>query len=472
MKEHKVFILLPDGVGFRNFANSGFYPLALQQGLDIVFWNNAPFPVADLGFPEVKINKKKLHPMTDIFKGAKTQIELNLSIKKANDRVYDSYRFPFLYNNTRNIVKNSLVNLIQWTHSSVSGLLRVRKVIKHLERTTAFYKDSLETLQKEKPEIVFCTNQRHITTIAPLLAAQDLGIPTATFIFSWDNLPKATLVVETDYYFVWSDHMKKELQYYYPYIQPEQIFVTGSPQFEMHFDPNKLKSREAFFKTYNLDTEKRYVCFTGNDEVSSPDDPEYLKDIAEAVRSLKKQGSKIGVIFRRCPVDFSNRYKAVLEAYSDEITAIEPLWKPISSAWNGILPTLEDDELLANIAEHSDMGITIGSSTIFDFISHGKLCGYLRYNQKQQLNPNWDIYRCYKYVHFRSMPSSEAVLWMDSPETIANVIADGLKNPDKTLQQAALWFETINQKPYDKASLRIVAAIRKGIHQHSNKLRS
>jgi hypothetical protein len=35
-----------------------------------------------------------------------------------------------------------------------------------------------------------------------LLAAQQLGIPTATFIFSWDNLPKATMVVETDYYFV------------------------------------------------------------------------------------------------------------------------------------------------------------------------------------------------------------------------------------------------------------------------------
>jgi hypothetical protein len=43
-----------------------------------------------------------------------------------------------------------------------------------------------------------------------LLAAQQLGIPTATFIFSWDNLPKATMVVETDYYFV-GDHMKLEL---------------------------------------------------------------------------------------------------------------------------------------------------------------------------------------------------------------------------------------------------------------------
>jgi hypothetical protein len=55
--------------------------------------------------------------------------------------------------------------------------------------------------------------------VAPLLAAQDLGIPTATFIFSWDNLPKATMVVEANYYFVWSHHMKRELLLYYPNIE-------------------------------------------------------------------------------------------------------------------------------------------------------------------------------------------------------------------------------------------------------------
>ena len=69
-----------------------------------------------------------------------------------------------------------------------------------------------------------------------MLAARDLNIPTAVFIFSWDNLPKGMLVVEADYYFVWSTHMKNELLYYYSNIKESQIRITGSPQFEGHFD--------------------------------------------------------------------------------------------------------------------------------------------------------------------------------------------------------------------------------------------
>ena len=77
-------------------------------------------------------------------------------------------------------------------------------------------------LRKHTPNFVFCTNQRPLSGIAPILAARDLSIPTGTFIFSWDNLPKGMLVVESDYYFVWSDYMKMELMKYYSFIKEEE----------------------------------------------------------------------------------------------------------------------------------------------------------------------------------------------------------------------------------------------------------
>ena len=141
--------------------------------------------------------------------------------------------------------------------------------------------------------------------IAPILACQDLGIPTATFIFSWDNLPKATMVIEPDHYLVWSKHMAKELQDYYPYIQKNQIQITGSPQFEFHFDDSHLQTREGFFKKYGLNLNKKYICFSGDDITTSPHDPEYLRDVLEAVKELNTKGQNLGVIFRPCPVDFS-----------------------------------------------------------------------------------------------------------------------------------------------------------------------
>ena len=45
---------------------------------------------------------------------------------------------------------------------------------------------------------------------------------------------------------------------YYPYINESQVFVTGTPQFEMHYDEKLLQPRETFFRRYNLDINKKY----------------------------------------------------------------------------------------------------------------------------------------------------------------------------------------------------------------------
>jgi hypothetical protein len=460
MKNNKIFILLPDGVGLRNFAYSDFNDIGKKEDFDIVFWNNTPFDLKKLDFKEIRIQNSKSHPLTETYKNARKQIELNLNIRRTKDRVYDTYRFPFAYSTTVKAIKSGVTQLLSLTHSSKYGLLRIRKKIKEEERKTLYYHQCLETLQKEKPSMVFCTNQRPMTAIAPLLAAQDLGIPTATFIFSWDNLPKATMVVETEYYFVWSDLMKKELLFYYPYIQESNIFVTGTPQFELHFHQNKLSSKEGFFKRNNLDINKKYICFSGDDITSSPDDPAYLEDTVKAVIELNRRGYNLGIILRRCPVDFSNRYDIILEKYSETIVSINPLWKPLSSQWNTILPTKEDDSLLSNLAEHCEMVLNLGSSMVFDFICHKKVCAYFRYNQKIQLDKNWDLFKCYNYVHFRSMPNKEVVLWIDSPEAIAGIIEKSLTTDSLVLVSAQKWFETINQHPPQEASKRIWQGIK------------
>jgi len=458
-KKSKIFILLPDGIGLRNFAYSSFYQIGVNKKFEVVFWNNTPFPLTDLGFQEIKIENAKLHPLTDIYKNIKIQAELNLNIKKTKDLVYDSYRFPFSYASLKKSIKSIAVQLLTFFYYSEKGLRKIRNKMNDYERKTTYYKQSIATLKKEKPNLVFCTNQRPVLAIAPLLAAQDLGIPTATFIFSWDNLPKATMVVETDYYFVWSNYMKMELLFYYPYIKEDRIFITGTPQFELHLNTHKILSRETFCSQNNLDINKKYICFSGDDITSSPDDPKYLQDTALAIITLNKKFYNLGIIFRRCPADFSDRYDDVLKKYSDTIVSIDPLWNPLSTFWNSIMPTKEDDLLLSNIAEHSEMVINVGSSTVFDFATHNKPCAYFRYNQKIQKNKDWNIFKCYRFVHFRSMPNKEAIIWLDSSEEIALSIENMLKDSKKTVGYAKDWFEVINQHPPEDASKRIWESI-------------
>jgi hypothetical protein len=341
----------------------------------------------------------------------------------------------------------------------VKGVEIIRKAIVKYEKKTKYYDNCLAVLAREKPDFVFCTNQRTTLALAPILAAETLKIPTGTFIFSWDNLPKATLVLEPNFYFVWSNHMKMELMSYYPFIKESQIRVTGTPQFEMHTSADSICKKEAFFTEHHLDINKKYICYSGDDITTSPNDPIYLEDTAKAVIGLNKEGHRLGIIFRRCPVDFSNRFDPVLEKYKEIIVAIEPKWEKIGDAWNNVLPTKADMFLQLNTIAHTEMVINLGSSMVFDYVALRKPCAYICYNIPNTYKKNRSVADIYDFVHFRSMPSKDVVLWIKSPEAMPEIILQGLQQPAEVVKNAQDWFEKINLHPSGDASMRILSAI-------------
>lgn len=460
MKAKKIFILLPDGIGLRNFAFTSFVEKGREQGWNIVFWNSTPFDLSTLGLSEIKL-KAKPSFLTDLFKRTRKNIELDLFEKKFRDKVYRTYEFSPSTKGIKAKVKNLMVTLFTSLHSGESGLGQLRKRIKASERRTTYYKECVDVLKIEQPDLVFCTNQRPVIGIAPLVAAGDLGIPTATFIFSWDNLPKATMVVESNYYFVWSDHMKEELQKYYQYIFENQIIVSGSPQFEHHFDKKNLRQKEDFYNQYELDSEREYLCFSGDDLTTSPHDQIYLRDMAIAVRKLNEKGENIGIIFRRSPVDFSDRYNKIIKEFLDVIVPIAPAWEMTGEAWDTVLPTKKDLEVQRNIIENTFMVINLGSSMVFDYVSYNKPCAYINYNPDVK-DIARDVSEIYDYVHFRSMPSTYSVFWINSPDEVPGLILKILNGGnDKVISSAKEWFQIINKVPHSEASQRIWEGIEK-----------
>lgn len=459
MSKSKIFILLPDGVGLRNFAYSKFHELGIEQGHEVIFWNNTPFQLSDLGFQEIVIRNAKSNKRTEVYKNARKQIELNRNKKQFNDAVYDYYRFPYSYKNIKTGLKNIATQWLTLRYTSDTGIRKIRQQVRKFEKQTTYFQECLEVLKKEKPAMVFCTNQRPMTAIAPLLAAQELGIPTATFIFSWDNLPKATMVVETDYYFVWSDFMKAELLKYYPYIEAENIFVTGTPQFESHYEKERLISRSDFFQTNGLDPNKKYICYSGDDITTCPDDPKYLEDVAEAVESLNAEGFKLGILFRRCPVDFSDRFDQVLEKYKAILVPVKPKWEKKGGMWNTILPTPEDMNLQVNTIVHTEMVINLGSSMVFDYAAHQKPCAYINYDVENKVAPDWSVQKIYKYIHFRSMPDPTTVIWLNEKNDIKETIKKVVSGEHANTEMAEAWFHIINAFPPEAASKKIWNAI-------------
>ncbi len=461
MKPKKIFILLPDGVGLRNFAFTSFVEIGKQMGWQVVFWNQTPFDLRALGFEEIKL-KGKPRAMTDLHKRAKINATLDYFEKKFNDPIYQTYKFPPSRKGLKAKIKNALVGQMTNTYRGEKGLDKLRFKLKESERKSPFYHHCKEVLERESPDFIFCTNQRPINAIAPLTAAEDLGISTGTFIFSWDNLPKATMVVEPKFYFVWSEHMKKELLGYYPFIQEKQVVITGSPQFEPHFDPSLRVSREQFYNEQNLNVSKEYICFSGDDITTSPDDPQYLNDVAEALEQLNKSGHyDLNIIFRRCPVDFSDRYDKVLKKFEHLITPISPEWEQIDTAWNAVLPTKEDLKLQINTILHTKAVINLGSSMVFDFAAFNKPCLFLNYDIEEKTEIDWSTKKIYDFVHFRTMPTGKEIIWLNSKEEIRKKIDAALKGASETVLRANKWFEKINLSPAADASQRIWTAIEK-----------
>lgn len=455
------FILLPDGVGLRNFAFTQFPEIAEDKNLHLTYWNNTEFPLQkELGLNELVITKAKNHAVSDLYKRAKTKIELRKFYRESKDKAFLSYRFPDSYSSVKKLIKNTIVNLIAFTHRSEKGQNRVRKQIAKYESSTTYFADCVQQLSEHKPDIVFCTNQRPILAVAPLLAAKSLNIPTGTFIFSWDNLPKGTMIVETDYYFVWSDYMRKELLRYYPYIEDRQIIIVGTPQFEVHFNEDHFESKEVFFEKHNLDVKKKYICFSGDDITTSPYDQNYLEDLVLAVRSLNTEGKNLGIIFRKCPVDFTGRFDEVLQKNADIITAIDPIWKNLGNSWNKVMPFKEDISLLINTIRYSELIINIGSTMAFDGYAHNTPCVYINYDHAKADKSSWSITPIYKFIHFKSMPSKRVVFWANAKEDLEAFILKSLDKESVDLSDMSAWFNTISMAPQSKASERIVESVK------------
>ncbi len=460
MNNKKILVFFPDGVGLRNFAFTKFKEIGEERGNQIIYWNNTVFPLQkELAYEEVKIKTQKIHPLTSFYCRVRKHIELNVATKKFNDGVYQTYKFPFNYNGLKNTLMTLFIKVLIGLNSSEKGIVRIRKRINTLERATAKYQYCKKQLEEIKPDLVFCTTQRATQSIGALLAAQDLGIPTLTFVYSWDNVPKAMQLVETDYYCVWSDLMKREMLQYYPFVKENQLIVTGTPQFEPHYDTALAQSREAFFAEYQLDIQKKYICFSGDDETTSPLDQYYLEDLANAVCALNAEGYNLGIIYRKCPVDTTSRYNAVIEANKDIIAVIDPLWKALGKNWNEVFPAKADLQLLHNVCAHSELVTNVCSSTVFDFVAHNKPCIYYNYEQPQLKKGIRDIGQNYKYVHFRSMPSQQAAIFCTDKKQLANQIEAILKGELSNVSEGKKWYAIVAGETPTQASEKIWDAI-------------
>lgn len=461
MKKEKLLLLFPDGVGIRNYLYSDTFK---NPDLDLVLLHNFDLETID----EIRKN---------------VTIDTEISIPNYKESVKEKFLRELIclsrlhYNNS--IVNNpTLLTYWNWNHKSISkkvfyklieflaprfkkysSILKLEKKYQEALRENDFYKEVKSILKEVQPSLLFCSHQRALKAATIFRVSADLGIPTATVIYSWDNLPKARMALKADNYLVWSEHMNQELKMYYPEIDTAKIHITGTPQFEFYDDQENILEKDFFYKKYNLDYDKKIICFSGDDVKTSPDDPSYLRDIAEEIISTGLQ-NQYQILFRRCPVDFSGRYDEVVKEFNFLIKEAPPIWYfNKSKEWTTVYPTMDDVKLLVSTTFYSEIVVNVGSTMAFDFGKFNKPCVFINYDQSNKKEKEWSVNTIYQFQHFKSMPNSNSVIWLNSKEEIIDKII--YKRDWNSIESLKQWSNIVIGPEDSHASLEISEVLKK-----------
>jgi hypothetical protein len=184
----------------------------------------------------------------------------------------------------------------------------------------------------------------------------------------------------------------------------------------------------------------------------------YLADVAWAVRQFRED-RRPQILFRRCPVDFSDRYDACLRQHP-EIAVSNPAWLPPQDGdWSQVLPTVEDVNLLANIVQHCSLVVNMGSTMAVDFAVLGKPAVYINYDATSNGGLKTSTKNIYRMPHFKSVIDHQPVYWAESREGLTDVLAHALSRPAEKADARRRWLSTLVMEPLAEASQRCCATL-------------
>ena len=459
----KLAVVITDGVGFRNFILSDFLVEAEKTFNEVVVFSCLPKEVYS-GFVTnsriIELDVFEETFSTWLFRKAKEVAHLQLH-KKNNFGIQDNLRVNNSKSKTtRGYATCFIFKLTSVAHSE-KWIQRFNSWQQKTFKNNPITKGYAAILEDEKIDLLFFTHQRP-PFIAPLVyQAEQLKVKTASFIFSWDNLAsKGRMAANFDYYLVWSDLMKTELQQFYSSVKKETIEVVGTPQFEPYVMDKYEVSREAFVTKFNLDTSLKTICFSCGDISTSKNDELYIETIANALLEGKIQ--QVNLIVRTSPAEDPIRFASFVERFPF-IKWNYPKWnlsrEGHQEVWSQRTPSVEDVMDLRSLLEFSDLNINMLSTMSLDFIQLDKPVINTVFGNHE--NGLYDDQRFLNYAHIVHVVSSNATKIAKNQEELLAAINLYLENPNLDSDNRKQLLQLQVSKPLSGTGKRITETLLK-----------
>ncbi len=428
----RLALVVPDGVGVRNFVLGPFLGEAVKRA-DVSVLHG----LGNEDAQRLASGSGAIVPWEPFFAGSDPRLSMVLRKTVAYGHMYRGHTLAMMANLARRPAgawrRRALDDLLKAFGSLAARL----DLVDPLEQAHLAHLGGRPEVSRyrrhfaeRRPSVVFSSNQRSLTVVPPVIAARSLGIPTAAFIFSWDNLTsKGRIAAPFDHFLVWSELMKQELLRFYPSVAAERVHIVGTPQFDPYANRSLLAPRADFFRRIGADPSRKLVCFSGGDAGTCPEDPEHVGILLRLVREGRVPGSP-QIVLRPSPVDSGDRYERIRHEFPELLYAAPSWIRPAAGDWARVVPMPDDVAFLTNLIFHSDVNVNMASTMTLDFAAFDKPIVNLAFDVSNPPlfgRPIWDHY--YRYDHYLPVVRLGAARFARSPDELAAHVAAYLEDP-------------------------------------------
>jgi hypothetical protein len=272
-------------------------------------------------------------------------------------------------------------------------------------------------------------------------AAQQLELPIAILIRSWDNLStKAATIPAARGYLLWSNEMRRELRLLAPWIPEESIHVVGASQFDRH-RMDCVPDRTAFFEAVGLDPHSggpliMYSC--GGTHLRKMD--EYA--IGHLLKLLNDDTFPPGtqVLVRLHPFLRRLHYvKSLIEHFPDD--ARVALWPR-----EDVAISLSDHEALLGALAYQAVNVNMASTMTIDSMIFDKPVVNVAFDDGTGFQSVRSVEDFYHFDHYHTIVEHGGIDIAYSPEELGRYINAAIENPAaKSAERADTVFFHVGQ---------------------------
>ncbi len=309
----------------------------------------------------------------------------------------------------------------------------------------------------ESADIVFNGSHIHAPAATPVVASgRRSGATTVAFLFSWDNLTSQGRLLDIyDHFLVWNESIRDDLLRIYPHFDPARVHVTGTPQFDGHFDPRNHMSRQGWADLVGVDATRPVVLYSTGMPWLTPGEPYIVEQIADALATMSDLGSP-QLLVRVYAKDTTDQFDD-LRLRRRDIAFVPPSWEP-----NYLTPLPADSALWASTLLHVDAGINIASTVSLELAMFDKPILNIAYTPPGIPPAHADFSRYYRFDHYRPVVASGAVTLVDNASMLSTTIREAIEHPDRQAGvRKALLDQFFGHRLDGEGGLRVAAALRR-----------